>query len=75
MKDSIEDKEGEVRPSDYDSPWKEAIECYFEAFMEFFFPHLLREIDLGYGYEFLDKELQKIVSETSIESYLLFVIR
>ena len=64
MKDLIEDKEGEVRPSDYDSPWKEAIECYFEAFMEFFFPHLLREIDLGYGYEFLDKELQKIVSET-----------
>ena len=35
--------------------------------MEFFFPRLLREIDIGYGYEFLDKELQKIVSETSIE--------
>lgn len=64
MKDLTQNKEGEVRSSDYDSPWKEAIEYYFEAFMEFFFPHLLREIDLGYGYEFLDKELQKIVSET-----------
>ncbi|MFH1076384.1 MAG: hypothetical protein V1753_06030 [Pseudomonadota bacterium] len=65
MQDVIVDSEGEDKASDYDSPWKEAIECYFEAFMEFFFPDLLKEIDLGYGYEFLDKELQKIVSETN----------
>ncbi len=48
---------------DYDSPWKEAVEVYFEAFMLFFFPDIHAEIDWSMGYEFLDKELEKIVRD------------
>ncbi len=46
--------------ADYDSPWKEALERYFEPFMAFFFPQAHREIDWAEGYRFLDKELQRI---------------
>ena len=48
---------------DYDSPWKEIVECYFEEFMRFFFPNAAREIDWPRGYQFLDKELQQIARE------------
>jgi hypothetical protein len=48
---------------DYDSPWKEALERYFEAFMAFFFPQAHSDIDWARGYEFLDKELQQVVRE------------
>jgi hypothetical protein len=47
--------------TDYDSPWKEALDLYFEAFLAFFFPRTHADIDWSRGYEFLDKELQKIV--------------
>ncbi|NJN68756.1 MAG: transposase, partial [Chloroflexaceae bacterium] len=30
---------------DYDSPWKEALETFFEAFMAFFHPQAHAEID------------------------------
>jgi hypothetical protein len=46
--------------SDFDSPWKEALELYFRAFMAFFFPQAHREIDWSRGYEILDKELQQV---------------
>ncbi len=46
---------------DYDSPWKEAIETYFEECLEFFFPQAAVDIDWQSGYKFLDKELQKVV--------------
>lgn len=52
--------------SDYDSPWKEAIERYFEPFMAFFFPQAHAEIDWAKGYEFLDKELQQVVRDAEI---------
>jgi hypothetical protein len=52
--------------SNYDSPWKEALELYFESFMEFFFPHAYRDIDWARGYEFLDKELQQIMPDGEI---------
>ncbi|MGE0082870.1 MAG: hypothetical protein AB7S75_00470 [Desulfococcaceae bacterium] len=51
---------------EYDNPWKEAMELYFEAFMGFFFPHIHAEIDWAKGYEFLDKELEKIVRDAKI---------
>jgi hypothetical protein len=47
--------------TDYDSPWKEALDRYFEAFLAFFFPEAHADIDWGRGYEMLDKELQRIV--------------
>jgi hypothetical protein len=49
---------------DFDSPWKEALEIYFQAFLALFFPHIHADIDWSRGYEFLDKELQKIVPKT-----------
>jgi hypothetical protein len=47
--------------ADYDSPWKEAIDRFFERCMAFFFPHIHADIDWARGYEMLDKELQPIV--------------
>jgi len=49
--------------SDYDSPWKEALDFYFEPFMAFFFPKAYNDIDWSKGYESLDKELQEIVRD------------
>jgi hypothetical protein len=43
-----------------DSPWKEALDIYFEAFLAFCFPHVHREIDWSRSYQPLDKELQSI---------------
>ncbi|PNW55523.1 UNVERIFIED_CONTAM: transposase [Euhalothece sp. KZN 001] len=50
----------------YDHPWKEAIGLYFPPFLSFFFPHIWEEINWERGYEFLDKELQKIVRNASV---------
>jgi hypothetical protein len=47
--------------ADYDSPWKEALDHYFEPCLSFFFPRVHAEIDWARGYEMLDKELQPIV--------------
>jgi hypothetical protein len=55
-----------TQPIDYDSPWKEALERYFEAFMAFFFPLAHADIDWNRGYEFLDKELQQVVREAEL---------
>lgn len=52
--------------SDFDSPWKEAIDNYFEAFLAFFFPHAHADIDWGRGFEFLDKELQQLAREGEV---------
>ncbi|MDM8543275.1 hypothetical protein QUF90_19540 [Desulfococcaceae bacterium HSG9] len=48
---------------DYDSPWKEIIEIYFEEFMAFFFPKAHGKIDWSAGYTFMDKELQKVARD------------
>jgi hypothetical protein len=49
--------------SDYDSPWKEALDRYFPQCLAFFFPQAHAEIDWTRGYEMLDKELQPIVRQ------------
>ncbi|HKI36964.1 MAG TPA: hypothetical protein VKA46_34245 [Gemmataceae bacterium] len=51
--------------ADYDSPWKEALDVYLRAFLAFFFPHIHDDIDWSRGYEFLDKELQKIAPKAA----------
>jgi hypothetical protein len=51
---------------DYDSPWKDAIERYFEAFMAFFFPKAHAQIDWQRGYEFLDKELSQVIRDAEL---------
>jgi hypothetical protein len=50
--------------ADYDSPWKEIIEQFFPEFIAFFFPDIYDDIDWERGYEFLDKELQKVVRDS-----------
>ena len=52
--------------SDYDSPWKEALDHYLQPFMAFFFPQVHADIDWSRGYETLDKELQKIMRQAQL---------
>jgi hypothetical protein len=51
---------------DHDSPWKEVLEVYFEAFVAFFFPEAHREIDWRRPHDFLDKELQRVTPEAEL---------
>ncbi|WP_017720443.1 hypothetical protein [Kamptonema formosum] len=53
-------------PADYDSPWKEALDRYFEAFMAFFFPLAHANINWERGCEFLDTELQQVVRDAEL---------
>ena len=52
--------------TEYDSPWKEILEAYFESFMTFFFPQAHAEIDWSQDYEFLDKELAQVVRDAEL---------
>jgi hypothetical protein len=45
---------------DYDSPWKDLLDRWQRPFLEFFFPRIAADIDWSRGFEFLDKELQKV---------------
>ncbi|MFH0822704.1 MAG: hypothetical protein V2B18_08115 [Pseudomonadota bacterium] len=56
---------------DLDSPWKDILGAYFKEFMEFFFPEAHEDIDWNKGYEFLDKEFQKIVRDAELGRRLL----
>ncbi|MBI1762171.1 MAG: hypothetical protein HYR56_12130 [Acidobacteria bacterium] len=51
---------------DQDSPWKDLLDRFFEAFMAFFFPAAHAQIDWARGYEFLDKELQKLTADAAL---------
>ena len=51
---------------DFDSPWKNTLEWYFEDFMAFFFPDAHADIDWSKPVEFLDKELQQVVSDAKL---------
>jgi hypothetical protein len=44
-----------------DSPWKEILEAYFEAFLAFFFPEAQAEIDWSREPVFLNQELHQLV--------------
>ncbi len=52
--------------TDYDSPWKTTIEFFFEDFLAFFYPQAHVGIDWSKGYEFLDKELEKVVRDAEL---------
>jgi hypothetical protein len=51
---------------DYDSPWKAAIDDYFDEFIAFYFPDIHSKIDWQAGYEALDSEFQSIVRDADI---------
>ncbi len=53
-------------PTDYDSPWKEALDAYFEPFLALLFPQVHRQVDWSRGYESLDKEFQQVVREAEV---------
>jgi hypothetical protein len=50
--------------SDIDGAWKEALSEYLQAFFALCLPAVHADIDWTRGFEFLDKELQKIVPES-----------
>jgi len=52
-----------VEDSDFDTAWKQALEWFFEPFLQFFFPSIQGAIDWSREPVFLDKELQQIVPE------------
>src|SRR5262249_16817555 len=55
-----------VKPmSDYDSPWKEALEAYFERFLAFFLPKQHAQIDWTRDHESLDGELRKLFRDSA----------
>lgn len=53
------------RPADHDSPWKLALEGYFQEFLDLLFPAIHEQVDWSKGYSFLDKELQKITADAN----------
>ncbi len=46
--------------TEYDSPWKEAIDVFFESFISMFFEELHQAIDWSHPPKMLDKEFQQI---------------
>jgi len=50
----------EKMPADLDSPWKDALERFFEPAMLLYFAKAHGQIDWAKGVRFLDKELQRI---------------
>ncbi len=52
--------------TDYDSPWKEALNVYFQPFLALFFPKAHAEIDWSRGCQSLDQELRQIVREAEL---------
>ncbi len=52
--------------TDYDSPWKEVLDLYFQAFIAFFFPRIHAAIDWSRGHEALDKEFQQIMRDAEL---------
>jgi hypothetical protein len=52
--------------SEYDSPWKDVLEIYFEDFITFFFPFVHSEIDWTKEIEFLNKELKQVTKDAKV---------
>jgi hypothetical protein len=52
--------------TDYDSPWKEALDAYFQPFLELCFPALAAKIDWSTAPKMLDKELMQIAPQSEL---------
>ncbi len=57
--------------TEFDSPWKDILQRYFEDFILFFFPQAHEEIEWGRGFEFLDQELQQVVRDAELGKRLV----
>ena len=53
---------------DYDSPWKEALDVYFEPFLKLCFAELAAQIDWSLAPRMLDKELLQIAPQSELGS-------
>ncbi len=53
--------------ANYDESWKEALNEYFEAFLDFFFPQVYHLIDWAKIPQSLDKELQQITASSATD--------
>src|SRR5436190_24385776 len=49
---------------EFDSPWKDALQTYLQAFLAFFFSDIHDDLDWIRGYESFDKEFQRIIRES-----------
>jgi hypothetical protein len=56
---------------EFDSPWKDIVETYFQDFMQFFFPQIHTDIDWSRGYDFLDQELRQVVRDAELGKRLV----
>ncbi|MCL6749855.1 cytosolic protein [Nostoc sp. CCCryo 231-06] len=56
--------------TEYDSPWKQILQLYFEDFMLFFFPQAHEQIDWTRQPEFLDQELEQVVRDAELGKHL-----
>ncbi|MBN3948951.1 MAG: cytosolic protein [Nostoc sp. NMS7] len=56
--------------TEFDSPWKQILQLYFEDFMLFFFPQAHEQIDWTKQPEFLDKELEQVVRDAELGKHL-----
>jgi len=62
-----EDESNESAPTnDFDTPWKEVLEAYFEDFISFFFPEAYQGINWQVSHNFLDKELQQVAKDAEL---------
>lgn len=52
--------------TDFDSPWKEAVDCFLQDFLKLLFPLVHDVVDWNREPEFLDKELQQIVRDAEL---------
>ena len=50
----------ETESDDYDSPLKDELHAFFQAFLQLLFRRLQSEIDWNFEPEFLDKEFEQI---------------
>lgn len=64
MSDSLPESGTAQLESDHDSPWKSAFEVFFRPCMELLFLVVAAKLDWTVGPEFLDKELQKLTSDS-----------
>ena len=51
---------------DFDSPWKDALEYFFQQFLAFFFLDIHDDIEWSKGYQSLDKEFQQIIRRAKV---------
>ena len=79
MDEVLEETEADVRYRQYDATWKEAINTYFESFVELFWPEIYDKIDWSKGYELLEQEFhlmhQYQKKDKSITDKLIKVFR